>query len=286
MSFEAAQIRPASCRISPAEGESELEAYQRVFASELQTTMGALPLGPGSHVIDVACGKGYYSHLLAERVAPEGMVVAVDASPAKLASAARSEERRAVPIEWCQADAHSLPFSDNTFHLAWCAHSLCSFADVILASREMIRVVRPGAFVSVLENDSMHHVLLPWPVEMEMKIQAALRQAYAAEFSQPDRCYVARWLPDMLHTLGLTHVEVQPWIKTRQAPWDGGSQQYLLLYLDNLRCRIAPYLSDQHLDQYDQFRDPANPRCLLFRAGSCMVLVDWIISGVKASPER
>ena len=61
-----------------------------------------------------------------------------------------------------------LPFADDVFDLVWCAQSLYSLPEPVEAVRLMRRVVKPGGVVAVLENDSLHHLLLPWPIEVEL----------------------------------------------------------------------------------------------------------------------
>jgi SAM-dependent methyltransferase len=66
-----------------------------------------------------------------------------------------------------------VPFDDDTFDLVWCAQSLCSLPDPFESVRMLRRVVRPGGTLAVLENDTPHHVLLPWSVEGELAVQEA-----------------------------------------------------------------------------------------------------------------
>src|SRR5258708_4153842 len=104
-----------------------LMAFHEEFAGELQAILSKLPLATGQHVLDVACGDGGYVGWLATGVGPEGIVTAVDASPAWLAVARKTlGQENAGQVKLCQADARQLPFPAGSFDFVWCAQSLYS----------------------------------------------------------------------------------------------------------------------------------------------------------------
>ena len=49
--------------------DSQLSAFHRAFEPELASVLGALPLEPGMRVLDLACGDGFYTRRIAERLA-------------------------------------------------------------------------------------------------------------------------------------------------------------------------------------------------------------------------
>ena len=102
---------------------------------------------PGSRVIDVATGTGDLAIALARAVAPGGEVVACDFSEQMLARArAKAPELR---FEW--ADALSLPYAGDTFDAATVGFGARNFSDLRRGIEEMVRVVRPGGRVVILE---------------------------------------------------------------------------------------------------------------------------------------
>jgi SAM-dependent methyltransferase len=101
---------------------------------------------PGMKVLDLASGTGEPAISVALRVGDHGHVTALDLSADLLEIAARrARSRRLDNFTTQQADAHSLPFADNTFDLATSRFGVMFFRDPELALGELRRTLRPGA---------------------------------------------------------------------------------------------------------------------------------------------
>jgi SAM-dependent methyltransferase len=100
----------------------------------------------GMRVLDLASGTGEPAISLALRVGPQGHVTALDLSADLLEIAAqRARDRELNNFTTCQADAHSLPFSDDSFELATSRFGVMFFRDPVAALGELRRVLRRGA---------------------------------------------------------------------------------------------------------------------------------------------
>lgn len=100
----------------------------------------------GMSVLDVASGTGEPAISLATRVGEQGRVTALDLSAELLEIAARRAQTRGLHNFTTQvADAHSLPFPDNSFDLATSRFGVMFFRETAVALSELLRVLRPGA---------------------------------------------------------------------------------------------------------------------------------------------
>jgi len=92
----------------------------------------------------VAAGTGDLAIEIASR---GGDVVGSDFSEGMLDRA----RKKAPGLTWEQADATALPYGDDTFDAATVGFGARNFGDLPQGLREMVRVVKPGGRVVILE---------------------------------------------------------------------------------------------------------------------------------------
>jgi SAM-dependent methyltransferase len=99
----------------------------------------------GLRWIDVGCGNGAFTELLAERCAP-AEIQGVDPSEAQLAFA-RTRHTAGI-AQFQKGDAMALPFADNSFDAAAMALVIFFVPEPAAGVAEMARVVRPGGTIA------------------------------------------------------------------------------------------------------------------------------------------
>ncbi|MBN46479.1 MULTISPECIES: bifunctional demethylmenaquinone methyltransferase/2-methoxy-6-polyprenyl-1,4-benzoquinol methylase UbiE [unclassified Methylophaga] len=108
---------------------------------------------PGANVLDIAGGTGDLTARFADMVGPTGKVVLADinASMLNVGRDRLTDLGKAGNIEYVQANAEALPFPDNTFDCITIAFGLRNVTDKDKALRSMLRVLKPGGKLLVLE---------------------------------------------------------------------------------------------------------------------------------------
>ena len=127
-------------------------------------------------IVDLACGDGYLTELLAERFLSAELIGA-DMTPEELALA----RERALPgnARFVEARAEALPFEDSSVDAVLCHMALMLFDDARRAIHEIARVLRPkGIFAAVLGPG-------PDSSELLARFGAFLRDAEAEESLPP-----------------------------------------------------------------------------------------------------
>jgi ubiquinone/menaquinone biosynthesis C-methylase UbiE len=135
-----------------------------------------------ARVLDVGCGSGWATRLLAEYAA-NGRVTGIDISDEMIAMA-RETSRSFGKVEFQVASAENLPFANGEFTHAFSMESLYYYAHIPAALKEIHRVLQPGGlFVTVIdlyeENKPSHQ----WVDQLKVPVQLLSVSDYRSLFS-------------------------------------------------------------------------------------------------------
>ena len=116
----------------------------------------------GNAVLDIAGGTGDLAARFADIVGPEGRVVLADINDSmlKVGRDKLLDNGRLGNLEFVQADAQYLPFPDDSFDCVTIAFGLRNVTDKDTALRSMLRVLKPGGRLLVLEFSKPKNELL------------------------------------------------------------------------------------------------------------------------------
>lgn len=118
------------------------DVYRNYFNSRAFFAM--LPDVDGLVGLDIGCGEGYNTRLLAERGA---LITAVDISEVFVGYALQAEQERPLGIRYQIASAVELPFEDDSFDFATGFMSLMDVPETDRVLAEAYRVLKPGGFL-------------------------------------------------------------------------------------------------------------------------------------------
>ncbi len=102
-----------------------------------------LPAIAGLRGLDVGCGEGHNTRLLAER---DARMYAIDVSPTFARYAFQAKDHGGPGIRYAVASGQHLPFADAAFHFATAFMSLMDMPQPEHVLREVNRVLAPGGF--------------------------------------------------------------------------------------------------------------------------------------------
>ena len=99
-------------------------------------------------ILDVASGTGEPGLTIANKL-KFGKVVVTDLAEHMLEIARENAEHRGIKnIEIYPCDVSEMPFADNTFDAISCRFGFMFFPDMLLAAKEMARVLKPGGRIA------------------------------------------------------------------------------------------------------------------------------------------
>lgn len=119
---------------------SEFELLAQRVAGELM---------PGSAVLEVAPGPGYFAIELARR--GDFCVTGLDISQTFVNIARDNAERAGVTVDFQRGNASAMPFGDNQFDYLVCRAAFKNFSQPVEALREFERVLKPGGLGLIID---------------------------------------------------------------------------------------------------------------------------------------
>lgn len=148
-----------------------------VYRDHLNTPafFAMLPPVEGLRGLDLGCGEGHNTRLLAQRGAT---MTAIDIADVFLGYARDLEEKEPLGIDYRLASAVDLPFSDQSFDFATAFMSLMDVPDTDRVLAEAYRILKPGGFLQF----SITHPCFDTPHRRNLRDEN--RKTYAIEVGE------------------------------------------------------------------------------------------------------
>jgi ubiquinone/menaquinone biosynthesis C-methylase UbiE len=175
-------------------------------------------------VLDIASGTGEPGLTIASML-NGGKVIATDLAEGMLEVARENAIRRGIKnFEIVACDVSELPFPDNSFDAISCRMGFMFFPDMLLAAKEMVRVLKPGGRIAAAVWSGPERNL--WASSI-MNIIGKNMQLQPPPPGAPGlfRCAKSGLVADLLQTAGLkniseTEVESKLNIGNRKVYWN------------------------------------------------------------------
>jgi SAM-dependent methyltransferase len=141
---------PATLALKRRVPQEELYAtlIARADAAGLAARRAAVVADLHGHVLEIGCGTGS----MFEHYRDVERVTAIEPEPAFAARAREAAAHARVPITVVEASGEQLPLPDASVDAVVVALVLCSVPSVDEVCRELVRVVRPGGAVRLIEH--------------------------------------------------------------------------------------------------------------------------------------
>ena len=160
-----------------------------------------LPISPADRVLDVGCGSGSMSRLIA-RSFPGAEVVGVDLRQQYLDFArARASAEGIRNLTFRHADVFALPFADASFDVVWTKYLLQWLKEPKSALAELKRVTKPGGYV--VSCDYVGFGIEHFPIAAEFEHQVRDSMAVLVD------CNIGRKVAPYMISLGFRDVSVE-----------------------------------------------------------------------------
>ena len=174
----------------------------------------SLQIKPGMQVVDVGCGTGFYTRLIAQALKGRGNVLGIDMND-ELLKHARSlvkKSKLSGMVKFRKGDVYKLPLPDNYADLIFCNAVLWQLRDPDKPLQEMKRVVKPGGTVSACEPDAETFMCYDPNDQHYCRLAKRALECFAKGVSklQGYDFYMGRKLPTFFIRAGLEDVRMYP----------------------------------------------------------------------------
>jgi len=164
--------------------EGRGEEMERHHISIAEQAIKLMDLKPGERVLDLGCGSGWASRLMARLVGDTGQVVGLDVSD-EMIRRARATSRDFDNILFAWGSATQIPWQENFFDKVLSIESFYYYPDQELALAELFRVMAPMGRLFILINlykDNPYS--LRWVDELAVPVQVRSEAEYVEMLSR------------------------------------------------------------------------------------------------------
>ncbi|MBV8222970.1 MAG: methyltransferase domain-containing protein [Candidatus Eremiobacteraeota bacterium] len=176
-----------------------------IFQPYAEDLVARVRPAPKMRVLELACGTGVVTQLLAKRLDAHSRLVASDLNPAMIEIArekASSDDR----ITWEKIDATDLPFGDATFDEVVCQFGVMFFPDRPRALAQARRVLRSGG--RILFNTWDRLANCPVFAEADREIRACFPDDPPRFYDIPFGLYDQEAVKALVRDAGFRDVEI------------------------------------------------------------------------------
>jgi arsenite methyltransferase len=162
--------------------EGEGAKMERHHLDITEKTLRRMDLRPGQRILDLGCGSGWATRMLARLVAEgsqaAGHVVGVDISD-EMIRQARASSKEFHNVEFVEGSAARIPCEDNLFDRVLSVESFYYYPDQDVALAELFRAMAPQGRLFILINLYKDN---PYSLQWVPKLKVPVHIRSAAEY--------------------------------------------------------------------------------------------------------
>src|SRR3954447_18303404 len=142
-----------------------------------EPTLPLMEVKPTDRVLDIGCGSGWATRLVAKRFHPK-KIIGIDISD-EMVRRATEQSKEIANIEFLHGAAEKIPLPDSSIDKVFSIESFYYWPDQMAGLKEAKRVLAPGGKLFILINlYKDNHYSLRWADELKVPVHALSEAEY------------------------------------------------------------------------------------------------------------
>jgi ubiquinone/menaquinone biosynthesis C-methylase UbiE len=246
---------------------SWLLTHQAATLEERRQMVETLDLKSGDVILDVGCGPGLWTPLLAANIAPSGSVIGLDFSIdlIKFAQNQKTAEKNN-SRHFAVGSFLTPPFRDQSFDAVFFANCLVYVPESASVLERQVRLLKNDGMLIVNHFDDALVIYHPIDSAFSLKVLAATAKSLAEQPPNPPYYnYVGRTLHGVFKRLGLKRITTSTFVTQKLAPLSEAEKAFITV-IARWQAELArPHLSEAEVLQWLEYFDEKSSAYILDR---------------------
>lgn len=258
--------------------------HHRTKIKERSRMINDLNLKPGDKVLDLGCGPGLWTIMIAEKVKPNGKVIGIDICKELLEYAEKNIRKNPLKkiIKFQQNDFNDLPFEDNTFDVVFFGNCFAYVTNPMQVLEEQKRIVKDGGRIIAKDFDGAIIIFHPINPYLSAKVLGATARGIEQNPPEPFfNNYTGRNLNGFFKKAGFKNISTKSYAIQKLAPLTSEAKRYITGNAEWYAKIGTPYLSETDLHEWHEHFDPNSEKYILDLDEFYFCMLEVITEGRK-----
>ncbi|MBD3253911.1 MAG: methyltransferase domain-containing protein [Candidatus Lokiarchaeota archaeon] len=256
--------------------------HHRTKKKERRRMIAELGLKDGDKVLDLGCGPGLWTPMIAEEIAPHGNVVGVDFSAPLIEYAKKNKNSHYCKdiMEFRRGDFYDLPYDDDSFDVVFFGNCFAYVIDAARVLAEQKRLTKKGGRIIAKDFDGAIIVFYPIDPYLSSKILTATSKALKETPPDPPfDNYTGRKLNGLFLNAGLKKVSTKSYAIQKVSPLSAEAKRYIRGNAEWYADTGSEYISDGDFEEWMSHFDPTSDNYILNREDFYFCMLEVITQG-------
>jgi len=242
---------------------SKLEHFGRFVAPSLSRIFDELDLASCDTILDLGCGTGQATAVLAAQLSSEATILGLDLSMPHLLSARDAHDQALI-----QADMERLCIADRSIDLIWTCNTINHAAEPVEVLRSLRTCLSSRGRIAVAQSGLLPEMFFAWDAHLDDAVRNACHAYYRDRYSLSCESTAGiRGLIGMLNSAGYEDIVARTYVVERTQPLTQVDRAYFqhAVFEGLWGKKIIPYLNADDCHKLEANCDPRSSEYCLNR---------------------